>query len=124
MLVNTAIELGPGAPKKLERPDYRTELAATAVGPTTSIPPKRTVPSRTQEVTFRSIIEDYGAEHNLLFIPIGRAHEKSRMPLFRVSNASGKGGILVYVHGDAVWAPEGDEYRAITLEEMVLRVNK
>ncbi|KAI5999398.1 GC-rich sequence DNA-binding factor-like protein-domain-containing protein [Pisolithus orientalis] len=126
-LINSAIELGPGAPKKLERPDYRAELVATAVGPTTtdvSNPPKKTVPSRTQEVTFRSIVEDYAAEHNLLFIPTGRAHEKSRMPLFRVSNASGKGGILVYVQDDAVWAPERDEYRAITLEEMVLRVNK
>ncbi|KAI5995452.1 GC-rich sequence DNA-binding factor-like protein-domain-containing protein [Pisolithus albus] len=127
-LVNTAIELGPDAPKKLKRPDYREELAAAAVGTTTtnvSAPPKKTVPLRTQEVTFRSIVEEYAAEHNLLFIPTGRAHEKSRMPLFRVSNASGKGGILVYVQDDAVWAPaEGDEYRAITLEEMVLKVNK
>lgn len=127
-LVNTAIELGPDAPKKLKRPDYREELAAAAIGTSTtnvSAPPKKTVPLRTQEVTFRSIVEEYAAEHNLLFIPTGRAHEKSRMPLFRVSNASGKGGILVYVQDDAVWAPaEGDEYRAITLEEMVLKVNK
>lgn len=127
-LVNTAIELGPDAPKKLKRPDYREELAAAATGTSAtnvSAPPKKTVPLRTQEVTFRSIVEEYAAEHNLLFIPTGRAHEKSRMPLFRVSNASGKGGILVYVQDDAVWAPaEGDEYRAITLEEMVLKVNK
>ncbi|KAI6114784.1 GC-rich sequence DNA-binding factor-like protein-domain-containing protein [Pisolithus croceorrhizus] len=126
-LVNTAIELGSDAPTKLKRPDYREELAAAAIGTTTtnvSAPPKKTVPSRTQEVTFRSIVEEYAAEHNLLFIPTGRAHEKSRMPLFRVSNASGKGGILVYVQDDAVWAPEGDEYRAVTLEEMVLKVNK
>jgi len=31
---------------------------------------------------------------------------------------------LVYVQDDAVWAPEGDEYRAISLEEMVVRANK
>ncbi|KAI6041226.1 GC-rich sequence DNA-binding factor-like protein-domain-containing protein [Pisolithus marmoratus] len=126
-LVNTAIELGPNAPEKLKRPDYRAELAAAAIGTTTtnaSAPPKKTVPLRLQEVTFRSIVEEYAAEHNLLFIPTGRAHETSRMPLFRVSNASAKGGILVYIQDDAVWAPEGDEYRAITLEEMVLKVNK
>lgn len=125
-LMNTAIALGPDAPTRLERPDWRAELAATAAGataPKTAIPPK-TAPSRTQGITFRAIVEEYAAEHNLLFLPTGRAHEKSRMPLFRISNASGKGGILVYVQDDAVWGPDGDEYRALTLEEMVLRVNK
>jgi len=78
-----------------------------------------------QEITFRSIVEEFAASHNLLFIPAGRAHEKSRMPLFRVSSSvGGKGGLLVYVQDDAVWAPDGDEYRAITLEDMVLRAIK
>jgi tuftelin-interacting protein 11 len=48
------------------------------------------------------------------------------MPLFRVSlTADGKGGILVYILDDAVWASVGDDgaYRAISLEDMVLRAN-
>ncbi|KAG6335733.1 hypothetical protein ID866_3357 [Astraeus odoratus] len=126
-LVNTAIELGPDAPTKLARPDWRTELATVAAATTAPKIPvaQKKVPARMQEITFRSIVEEYAADHNLLFVPAGKAHEKSRMPLFRVSNASGKGGILVYVQDDAVWAPDqGDDYRAITLEEMVLRVNR
>lgn len=122
-LMNEAIELGPDAPTKLKRPGAKAELATTAR--TTKETTKRAaLPSRALEVTFRSIVEEFTAEHNLLFMPTGRAHETSRMPLFRVSGPSGKGGVLVYIQDDAVWAPEGDEYRAITLEEMVLRAAK
>ncbi|KAF9218977.1 TFP11-domain-containing protein [Gyrodon lividus] len=126
-LMNEAIELGANAPTKLKRPDLRAEQAHAAgvVGVTRKTATKsKVLPSRMQEITFRTIVEEFAAEHNLLFIPTGRAHEKSRMPLFRVSGASGKGGILVYVQDDAVWAPEGDEYRAIPLEEMVVKANK
>jgi tuftelin-interacting protein 11 len=123
-LMNTAIELGPDAPTMLKRPDLRAEQAianASVKKPTAT----KVAPARVQEITFRSIVEEFAASHNLLFIPIGRVHEKSRMPLFRVSSSiGGKGGLLVYVQDDAVWAPDGDEYGAITLEDMVLRANK
>ncbi|KAG1760263.1 hypothetical protein EV702DRAFT_1284894 [Suillus placidus] len=122
--MNTAIELGPDAPTMLKRPDLRAEQAIANVSvkkPTAT----KVAPARIQEITFRSIVEEFAASHNLLFIPTGRAHEKSRMPLFRVSSSiGGKGGLLVYVQDDAVWAPDGDEYGAITLEDMVLRANK
>jgi len=126
-LMNMAIELGPDAPTKLPRPENNRDTApspaptATAKGGTARKPP-----ARVQEITFRSIVEDYAATHNLMFLPAGRVHERSRMPLFRVSpTADGKGGILVYVLDDAVWAPdEMGEYRAITLENMVLRATK
>ncbi|KAG6381630.1 GC-rich sequence DNA-binding factor-like protein-domain-containing protein [Boletus reticuloceps] len=122
-LMNEAIELGADAPTKLKRADTKVEQAAT-VGTSKAATKSNALPSRTHEITFRSIVEEYAAEHNLLFMPTGRAHETSRMPLFRVSGPSGKGGVLVYVQDDAVWAPEGDEYRAITLEEMVVKANK
>lgn len=122
-LMNKAIELGPNAVTQLPRPDHRAPLTAPKVPSRQTTPKPR--PSRTQEITFRSIVEDYASSHNLLFIPTGRAHEKSRMPLFRVSQtADGKGGLLVYIMDDAVWAPDGDEYRAISLETMVLRATK
>ncbi|KAI0628035.1 TFP11-domain-containing protein [Trametes polyzona] len=122
-MMNKAIELGPEAPTRLPRPDHR--LTATTA-PTPSVKAKeKPRPARTQEITFRSIVEDYAATHNLLFIPTGRADEKSRMPLYRVSqSADGKGGILVYILDDAVWASDGEDYRAITLEDMVLRATK
>ncbi|KAH0836672.1 TFP11-domain-containing protein [Lanmaoa asiatica] len=122
-LMNEAIELGVDAPTKLRRPDAKME-PASAAGTNKGATKSAALPARTREITFRSIVEEFAAEHNLLFMPTGRAHETSRMPLFRVSGASGKGGVLVYVQDDAVWGPEGDEYRAITLEEMVVRANK
>lgn len=130
-LMNKAIELGPDAPTRLQKPDFKAELAAAAApapkAKDTHLP-ARSAP-RTQEITFRTIVEEYAAEHNLLFVPAGRAHEKSRMPLYRVSaTADGKHGLLVYVLDDAVWAPkpggaamENEEFRAVSLDEMVAR---
>ncbi|KAH9951153.1 TFP11-domain-containing protein [Amylocystis lapponica] len=123
-LMNKAIELGPDAPTRLPRPDHRAPLLNAQAAPVKQ-KTLTTRPARTQEITFRAIVEDFAASHNLLFIPAGRVHEKSRMPLFRVSRtADGKGGLLVYILDDAVWAPDGDEYRAITMEDMVLRAAK
>lgn len=127
-LMNMAIELGPDAPTKLPRPEHHRNatptpaVAATAKGGAAA----KSAPARVQEITFRSIVEDFAATHNLMFLPAGRVHERSRMPLFRVSpTADGKGGILIYVLDDAVWAPDEDgEYRAIPLEDMVLRATK
>lgn len=121
-LMNKAIELGPEAAARLPKPDYR---AAT---PPPTAKAKARPAARGQEITFRDLVEEHAASHNLLFIPAGRAHEKSRMPLFRVSQTvDGKRGLLVYIEDDAVWAPSpsnGDDYRAISLEDMVLRATK
>ncbi|KAG5647479.1 hypothetical protein DXG03_009414 [Asterophora parasitica] len=128
-LMNKAIELGPDAPTQLARPDFRAELSTPSTplrnGAKATPKPQR-ASALTHEITFRSITEDFAATHNLLFIPTGRAHELSRMPLFRVSpTADGKGGLLVYIQDDAVWAPivDGEGFRAISLEDMVLRAS-
>lgn len=124
-LMNKAIELGPDAPTRLPRPDHAAEQQTPGSPRRNGTPTPKTRSTRTQEVTFRSVVEDFAASHNLLFIPTGRAHEKSRMPLFRVSKtADGKGGLLVYILDDAIWAPDGEEYRAITPQDMVLRASK
>ena len=123
-LMTKALELGPNASTQLPRPDYTAPLAEAALTAKTKEKPR---PVRVQEITFRSIVEEYASSHNLLFVPTGKAHEQSRMPLYRVSpSADGKGGVLVYIQDDAVWAASdgGREYRAITLEDMVLRATK
>ena len=129
-LMNKAIELGPEAPTKLAKPEFVTEIAASSSARTARNSAKPARPSaRSIEITFRSIVEEYAASHNLLFVPTGKAHELSRMPLFRVSRSvDGKKGLLVYILDDAVWAPkvdvtnaEAEEFRAISLEDMVLR---
>ena len=95
-LMNKAMELGPKASTELPRPDHRPPSPKPMATSAQTTPKPR--PSRKQEITFRSIVEDYASTHNLLFMPTGRAHEKSRMPLFRVSQtADGKGGLLVYI---------------------------
>jgi len=130
-LMNDALVLGTDAPTKLKKPDFRSELASAPATVPSTKDKKPTATSRTssraQEITFRSIVEEYAGNNDLLFIPTGRAHEKSRMPLFRVSGtADGKHGLLVYILDDAVWAPlpgapETDAFRAISLEDMVNR---
>ena len=132
-LMNRAIELGSRAPTELARPDFLAEISgpSSPVGngakDGVKIPARPS--ARVHEITFRSIVEEFVASHNLLFVPTGRAHERSRMPLYRVSaTADGKHGLLVYILDDAVWAPqegsassESDEFRAIGLEDIVQR---
>ncbi|KAF9006058.1 GC-rich sequence DNA-binding factor-like protein-domain-containing protein [Cyathus striatus] len=132
-LMNKAIELGPEAPSRLSRPDFASNISVPSNSRSGSAAKLSKAPlrpsARTQEITFRSIVEDFAVEHNLLFIPTGRAHERSRMPLFRVSStASGRSGLLVYLLDDAVWASrtagpagEAEDFTAISLEEMVQR---
>ncbi|GJJ10963.1 hypothetical protein Clacol_005192 [Clathrus columnatus] len=126
-LMDKARNLGPEARTKLPKPERPGSKPTPRSGaPPSPAPTKsRPAPSRITEITFRSIVEEFAASHDLLFIPTGRAHEKSRMPLFRVSRSvDGKGGVLVYILDDAVWAVEGEDVRAITLDEMVLRASR
>jgi tuftelin-interacting protein 11 len=122
-LVNKAIDLGSLAPAQLPKPTYG-RLPSRAPTPANAAAARKP-PSRVQEITFRTIAEEFAAAHNLLFVPTTRLHEKSRVPLIRVSpTADGRGGVLVYILDDAVWAPDSDaggEYRAISLETMVVR---
>jgi tuftelin-interacting protein 11 len=136
-LMNQAIELGEDAPLKLPKPDWKAEVAAAALAAKAlageGMKARKgagTKPAaRTHEITFRSIVEEFAAARNLLFMPTNKAHAHSRMPLFRVSpSADGKKGLLVYILDDAVWAStkggsgsEMDEFRAISLDDMVIR---
>lgn len=125
-LMNKAIELGPDAMTRLPLPDYLAEVRDTGDSGKNKSFSQPKLASRTQQITFRSIVEETAAMHNLLFVPTGRAHETARVPLFRVSQtADGKGGLLVYILDDAVWAPhESGQYHAISLDEMVLRATR
>ncbi|EEB91113.1 hypothetical protein MPER_10584, partial [Moniliophthora perniciosa FA553] len=73
-LMNQALELGPDAPSRLPRPDYRAEQASAAAPPLPTVRKPAQPSSLAQEITFRSIAEEFAASHNLMFIPAGRAH--------------------------------------------------
>jgi len=125
-LMNTAYELGSDAPAKLPRPDFRAEVLASRQGtPAPKTAKQRPTAARAHEITFKEIVEEFVASHNLLFMPAGRVHERSRMPLYRISStADGKGGVLIYILDDAVWMQSKEDkgdWRAISLEDMVLR---
>lgn len=121
-LINEALELGKDAPAKLLKPSHSDRPPETAPS---GRPPKPST-SRAKEVTFREIVEEFVASHNLLFMPAGKVDAKSRLPLYRISRSvDGRGGVLVYLLDDAAWVPEeGANARAVRLEELVLKATK
>ena len=121
-LINEALDFGKDAPTKLPKPthaDHPPETAPSARQPKSST-------SWVKKVTFREIVEEFVASHNLLFMPAGKVDAKSRLPLYRISRSvDGRGGVLVYLLDDAAWVPkEGANARAMRLEELVLKATK
>lgn len=128
-LMNDAVSLGPKAREsRLIRPDYTLLTAEDLASPTKKATGDKKQPPRkgTVEITFKMLVEERAANHNLLFMPTGRTHEKSRMPVYRVSSGvDGKGGIDVVIMDDAVWLVESDgNHFAISLDDMILRATK
>ncbi|KAI9858195.1 MAG: hypothetical protein M1813_007844 [Trichoglossum hirsutum] len=65
----------------------------------------RTPTTATDAPTFRDVIEAWCSDENLLLMPLREAHETTGLPLFRITaSANGKGGVIVYLKGDVVWA--------------------
>lgn len=69
-------------------------------------------PPRRKEVgeamlSFKDIVEEWCGEENLLLIPLREAHGTTGLPLFRITaNAVGRGGVVVYMKGDVLYAAE------------------
>ena len=104
---------------RLKRPD--TSIATTSKSTKSSKSTKPTYQARPAEVTFRSIVEEFAARSNLVFLATGKAHEKG-FPLFRVSQSvDGKSGLTVYLDGDVVWVLEKGEWHPASIEEMAAK---
>ncbi len=123
-MMNEALDLGP------ER--ARTELARPVAGPArpvgqTATPKAKNTPRREQvaETTFRDVVEAWCGEESLLLVPLREAHERTGLPLFRITaSATGKGGVLVYLKGDVVWAQNKKDkslWEPVGLEEGLVR---
>lgn len=119
-LINQAMGLGADASKKLIKPTF---------DPNEKKKSKTEAKKEYKEVTFYDVAKDYIEEHDLLLISTRRLHRRGHM-LYKVSrNASGKGGILVYIDDDAVWVePEtggidkaGLEFMPMSLESVVAK---
>ena len=104
---------------RLKRPD--TSIVTTSKSTKSTKSTKATYQARPAEVTFRSIVEEFAARSNLVFLATGKAHEKG-YPLFRVSaSVDGKSGLTVYLDGDVVWVSEKGEWHPVSVEEMVAK---
>jgi len=129
-LMNQASGLSPQARATLPKPNASIDVSSTKTLPTAGKALPKVDQPALEEITFRSIVEEFMAEHNLLFIPMGKAHPKTRLPLYRIShNIDGRGGLPIYIHDDAVWTPrvggsEEDAYEPVMLDELVLRATK
>ncbi len=128
-LINQASGLSPQARATLPKPNTSIDVLSAKPLPTGKVLPKVDHPAL-EEITFRSIVEEFMAEHNLLFIPMGKAHPNTRLPLYRISqNIDGRGGLPIYILDDVVWTPrigesEDDAYEPVMLDELVLRATK
>lgn len=67
--------------------------------------PPKSRPVQIAEPTFKDIVEEWCSDEGILFMPLREAHVQSGLPLFRLTaSATGKGGVLIYIKGDVVWA--------------------
>ncbi|GAM82187.1 hypothetical protein ANO11243_001660 [Dothideomycetidae sp. 11243] len=102
----------------MERAGDLSELAPPAAGPARPIAKDHTVKKIRDETSngigtlkavyessFKDIVEEWCADHDLTLIPLREAHTATGSPLFRISaSAVGRGGLVVYLRDNTVWA--------------------
>ncbi|KXT12838.1 hypothetical protein AC579_7601 [Pseudocercospora musae] len=113
------------------------ELPAPAAGPARPIAKEvgrklaaqehvasRPIPAQELTQNFRDVVEAWCAEEDLTMVPLREAHPQSGAPLFRLTaSATGKGGVIVYLKGDIVWAQKKADrsvYEPIGLDEKLV----
>ena len=120
-LINTALDLGAAARTELPAPSKPSSSTTSAPkAPETALPAAGAVPQN-EEISFRHQVEDWCMARDLQFIA-----EKSQLeaggPVYRVTaSVSGKGGVLIYLKNDSVfaqikrgtWTPLGKEMDAL-----------
>jgi len=121
-LMNDATRLGEDTKYRLKRPELHFPSAAsTKQSKATKVKPKQ-APAPEDQISFRSIVEETVAEHDLVFQPTGRSHEATGSPLFRVSKGiDGRGGVTIYLRDDVVWISEGATWKPAGIAEVVAR---
>ncbi|KAM5442059.1 hypothetical protein MferCBS31731_002888 [Microsporum ferrugineum] len=113
--INLALDLGdkaktdlPPPPGSSSHPAYQKKTNGKHRDKyATSANVKPTKPQKVQieEPSFKDIVEEWCGDEGLIMVPLREAHLQSGLPLFRITaSANGKGGVLVYLKGDVVWA--------------------
>lgn len=120
-MINLALDLGPNAKSRLPPPiepkaskDHGTMESAKPPTPLKAVP-------EVAQITFRHQVEDWCVANDLQFIP-DKSTLEANGPVYRVTAAPiGKGGVLIYLHGDNIyaqikrgeWTPLGKEMDAL-----------
>lgn len=91
-----------------------SKLPAPAAGPTKPVAkemakktdaPKGPPRLYLDAVDFKDEVESWCAQEDLTMVPLREAHPMNGQPLFRITaSATGKGGVIVFVQGDLVFA--------------------
>ncbi|OCK80303.1 G-patch domain-containing protein [Lepidopterella palustris CBS 459.81] len=129
-MMNHALDLGDLAKTELPPPRVGPERPVAVPPGTPKMPGSVTKEPRSarrevvEETTFKDVVEAWCGEENLLLVPLREAHETTGLPLFRITaSATGKGGVLIYLKGDVVWAQSKKDksvWEPVGLEESLV----
>lgn len=110
---------GPARPvaKEAARKFEAQNAAAAAATPVRA-------PAVQEAADFRDTVEAFCMEEDLTLVPLREAHQANGLPLFRITaSATGKGGVVVYLKGDVIWAQrKGDRavFDAVGLDDALV----
>ena len=126
-LMQEAMRLGSEAPTRLRKPIFHplppSKTSAKSSKSTTARTPVESETS--SDMTFRNLAENIATQHDLIFLPLGRFHDRTGKSLFKVAKGvDGRGGLTVYMGENAVFAQTDDgSFKAISLGDMVKRAS-
>ncbi|KAF2193853.1 TFP11-domain-containing protein [Zopfia rhizophila CBS 207.26] len=107
-MINIALDLGEQRKTNLPLPHAEPERPFNAEPGTPRSKDTAKEPRsarKEKETTFKDVVEAWCGDESLLLIPLREAHEVTGLPLFRITaSATGRGGIVVYLKGDVVYA--------------------
>nr|OQO20633.1 hypothetical protein B0A51_11705 [Rachicladosporium sp. CCFEE 5018] len=123
-MVNNALDLLDNDRPLSLLPPPAAGPARPVTMPTTRAPAAAATHKEDMEIDLRGAIEAWCADEDLSLIPLREAHPGNGLPLFRLTaSASGKGGVVVYLKGDLVWAQKKSDrtvYEPVELGERLV----
>ena len=125
IMINSALDLvESGAPISKLAPPAAGPVKPVATGHTTKTTPKAAPVIGVAPQEFKDIVEAWCADEDLTLVPLREANVRTGLPLFRITaSATGKGGVIVYLKGDVVWAQrkgDKDTFDPIGLDEKLV----
>lgn len=127
-MVNAALDLlDAGKPLSLLPPPPAgpaRPIAKAVKAPKPHVAPPRSNAAE-ETVDFRDAVEAWCLGEDLTLVPLREAHPTTGSPLFRITaSATGKGGVVVYLKGDVMWAQKkGDKsvYEPVGMDEALVK---